>query len=96
MAYTFEDAQREVGDSTDWSVGLEASIKKWEQRVEGDVNSYGRSTDCGLCLVAYNKAAPCADCPCAICGSLSDYSDEGVLQILKGLREEVVQNGSHE
>jgi len=30
-AYTADAADKEVGKSTDWLLGLEVSIKKWEQ-----------------------------------------------------------------
>lgn len=93
MAYTREDARIEVGTSTDWAIGLEASIKKWEQRAGGDTYSYSISEDCGLCFVADNRGLPhacCTDCPCLIC-SLIDayYSAEDILHYLRGLREEV-------
>jgi len=87
--YTKEDAKREVGDSTDWIVGLEASIKKWEQRAEGDVLSYRRDSDCGLCFVTSNRGTFCSDCPCTMCLSMSEYEDEEILQILKNLRKEM-------
>lgn len=84
MPYTRKDAVRKVGDSKDWSVGLEASIKKWEQIVGDDVDSYGRDELCGLCFVASNRKLICYGCPAQpICRE--DYSDEETLRALKKL-----------
>lgn len=93
MPYTRKDAIREVGDSMDWLVGLEASIKKFEQRVGGNVDSYSRHDHCGLCIVLHNKHLSCPgpDCPArSICrSSLGGQSDKETLQALKNLRKEL-------
>lgn len=52
--YTHFDAVEEVGPSVDWLDGLRASVKKWEQIVEGDTETYRVGQVCGICLVAYN------------------------------------------
>lgn len=95
MPYTREDAKREVGNSKDWLVGLEASIKKWEQRVRGDVESYGRNKDCGLCFVADNRKLHCRDCPAyPFCCGISGQDGKEVLQALKNLRKELKKDCS--
>ncbi len=90
--YTEEDAKREVGNSTDWNVGLEASIKKWRQIVAGDL-SYGLKVDCGICFVKDNRGGDYLDCSCcparAICGI--DCNAKTKLQLLIDLRKEVNQ-----
>lgn len=89
MPFTYYDAKRMVGGSKDWAVGLAASILKWEQRVRGN-SAYGRSTRCGLCMVAANRSALCSDCPAShICGvgSYTEYfeyaSNECILEALR-------------
>lgn len=62
VAYTEEDAIAEVGDSTDMLLGLRTSIKKWEQICRGDENSYGVSTNCGVCMVLENMGKSCEYC----------------------------------
>jgi len=75
-----------IGDSTDWPIGLRASIEKWEQE---DVHAYGRNTKCGLCMVVSNRGVSCYDCPADhICGKgyIDDsLSAETVLQMLQAI-----------
>lgn len=95
MSYIQEDAIREVGNSTDWLVGLEASIKKYEQRVAGDVGSYQKTERCGLCFVAGNRGidrSTCTHClASSICagGVFTIDTSEEILQALKKLRKEL-------
>lgn len=104
MPYTIEDARVEVGDSKDWPVGLEASIKKYEQRVAGNTGSYRKNQDCGLCIVADNRrllrfscpGCPCPGCPCTICKRLDVLNDEEILHYLENLREEVRTDGPNQ
>ena len=77
MAFTDSDAKQVVGDSTDWAVGLAASLRKWEQIVEeeraGEDTTYGRNRCCGLCFVTNNSRLGCKDCPaCQICMEIED------------------------
>lgn len=91
MPYTRKDAEREVGTSTDWAIGLATSIKKWEQIVEGDVDSYDRDEFCGLCFVAANRGVVCHGCPSIpACRLLFDeHSDKEILKALKKLWKEI-------
>jgi len=98
MAYTLGDAKREVGNSTDLAIGLEASIKKWEQRVRGDLHSYTAYSACGLCFVRTNNrlAGPHSDCPAyQFCQGPAPLLDNppAMLQALKDLRKEVNKMG---
>jgi len=60
--YEIHDMEREVGNSKDWLVGLRASIKKWEQIVAGDGESYYKTQRCGLCQVDNMYNAGCRHC----------------------------------
>ena len=52
--YTVDDARKEIGLSKDWLLGLEVSIKKWEQIVGGNLGDYDIADCCGLCYIAMN------------------------------------------
>ena len=80
MSFTYNDAEEMVGDSTDYRVGMQASILKWEQIIReeyaGEDLQYGRSTECGLCLIANNLRAKCVECPAyGLCGNIHDDTD---------------------
>ena len=61
-AYTVRQAKKEIGGSRDPITGLEASIKKWEQIVAGDTESYKSWEACGLCMVDDNDGQDCGWC----------------------------------
>ena len=86
MSYTKEDAQREVGDSKDWLIGFDASIKKWEQRAKGNI-AYGGAESCGLCFVSRNRKVNCETCPLCFCIGLIHRDAQIVLQYLKDEKE---------
>lgn len=94
VPFTYEDAKRMVGDSTDWKIGLEASLKKWEQIEAGDSETYDIATRCGLCFVAYNRAESCLCCCPA-----EDICDNGNIhsltprEVLRRLREIDLEEG---
>lgn len=100
--YTCFDAKEEAGTSIDWLDGLRASIKKWEQIVEGNTEAYHAGQVCGICLVAYNIAGgykeSCQECYqvfpvlrhlCAGGGSISEAEPEEVLAYLKERLEQL-------
>ena len=86
MSFVYSDARTMVDLSTDWAIGLEASIRKWKQVVNGE-KCYSRNTRCGLCMVATNRNVDCEDCPAYhICGGgyvRDDVNAESVLQMLQ-------------
>ena len=91
MPYIISDAIFEVCGSRDWQCGLLPSIKKWEQIVSGDQDSYPRTTGCGFCVVQNNRdrngEGDCLlSCPAHdICiGAINNADSE---EVLKGLRD---------
>lgn len=95
MSYTPEDAENEVGDSTDWEVGRRASIKKWLQTIQDMETqmardypaidtaklSYGIFKQCGFCFVVDNNTALAE----AGCGGCPASKICRALQEVKGL-----------
>jgi len=61
-AYTVRQARKEIGGSRNPIAGLEVSIKKWEQIVAGDIESYQLWEACGLCMVDDNDRGNCRWC----------------------------------
>ncbi len=96
MPFTYSDAREKVGNSIDWTVGKEASIRKWEQIVSGDKDSYPRGASCGLCMVTENRGVSCKSCPATLvcgCGYISSNLDAGaVLQMLQEIDLEEKQD----
>lgn len=90
MPYTFEDAKAEVGESADWELGRQASIKKWEQIAAGDEDTYPQPFNCGLCFVCGNREIDlCKDCPahpvCDLFTPLRFADPQEVIDALKQL-----------
>lgn len=87
MPFTREDAKETVGNSTDWRIGLTASILKWEQIASGDEESYGWCASCGFCFVATNRGISligCGGCPAReVCSKV--YTDTPARDILRAL-----------
>ena len=87
MPFTYADARELVGDSTDWTVGLCASLEKWEQIADGDEDTYSRGSLCGLCVVAENRGVSCNSCPALhVCDAepgCCDGDAEAILQMLE-------------
>ncbi len=83
--FTARDAFNMVDRSTDWKVGLEAFLLKWEQLREGDY-SYGFHARCGFCFVKDNRKVDCVDCPSlSICDCLGGATPQEVLDMLLAL-----------
>ena len=87
MSYTKAEAKLEVGDSTDWIVGFDVSIKKWEQRASGELKAYDIGDSCGLCMVVDNKHGLCDSCPIDPCRNIIWGDAKDVLQYLKNEKE---------
>lgn len=92
MPYIGEDARLDVGNSTDWLVGIESAIKKWKQRAV-NVTSYLRTEPCGICFVARNRGVTCSDCIAhTICRKIdSGASPKVILRLLEDLKREEVK-----
>lgn len=94
--YTVHDTKREVKGSKEWPVGLRASIKKWEQIVAGDEESYRRDQRCGLCIVDNMYNSGCRQCR-IICPAIwrlccnVDPDDMNPKRILTYLRRRLTQ-----
>ena len=97
MSFTYNDAEEMVGDSTDYRVGMRASILKWEQIIReddaGEKRQYRKSAQCGLCFVTnnLNLSSGCAGCPAYdLCGSIHDDTDPAwVLEQLRRIESEL-------
>ena len=100
MPYMVSDAIFEVCGSTDWRSGLPPSIKKWEQIVSGDQDSYPRAVGCGFCIVQNNRDSEdergcLLSCPAHdIC--ISAINDADSEEVLKGLRDLEQRMGEEE
>ena len=97
MSFTYYDAEEMVGGSTDYLVGIRASILKWEQIIReedaGEGLQYSKSAPCGLCFVVnnLNLSNRCDGCPTYdLCREINDGTDpKWVLDQLRRIESEL-------
>ena len=83
--FMWQDADDMVGLSTNWKVGLEASLLKWEQLATGD-DSSDTHAGCGLCFVKRNRDCYCEDCPAQeVCDRIDGATPQEILDMLHAL-----------
>ena len=87
--YTIHNAREEIGNSLNWELARQVSLKKWRQIASGDEETYKPRADCGYCFVASNSFGTtdrCLDCPANhICWEIEVWSPTQIIETIEDL-----------
>ena len=87
--YTIQDAREEIGNSLDWELARQASLKKWRQIASGDEETYRPRANCGYCFVRSNRfggADRCLNCPASyICWQVESWRPARIIEAIEAI-----------